>query len=320
MARLADAGRLARRSASRGTAAGQGGSRDLGRPEVGQGWLGWIFVAPIVVLIVVLVGYPLILSFEMSMQNVGIYPGETTAWVGLGNYSDLATGGDTMSAAVHTAGYWIIAVTVEIGIGLAAALALRHPFRGRGAALALLVLPWALPPVVAGLLWRRVFDPTSGWLNGVLYQLHIIDHYQIWFTQPSSTVPLIALVQAWGLVPLIALILLGGLQGIPSELYEAAQIDGASSYKSFRYITLPLLQPSLAAALAIGTVVSFGIFDVIYVLVGADRDARSVMMQVYLTTFSNLDFGHGAALAVLISIVSLFMSGVYMLFLRRTTP
>ena len=134
----------------------------------------------------------------------------------------------------------------------------------------------------------------------------------------DSTVPLIALVQAWGLVPLIALILLGGLQGIPSELYEAAQIDGASSYKSFRYITLPLLQPSIAAALAIGTVVSFGIFDAIYVLVGADRDARSVMMQVYLTTFSNLDFGHGAALAVLISIVSLFMWGAYMLFLRKT--
>jgi multiple sugar transport system permease protein len=315
--RLADADGLVRRSPLPETTEGRSGPGGLGRPEVGQGWLGWIFVVPIVVLIVVLVGYPLILSFEMSMQHVGIYPGETSDWVGLGNYADLFSGSDTMSAAVHTAGYWIIAVTVELCIGLSAALALRNPFRGRGVILALLVLPWALPPVVAGLLWRRVFDPTSGWLDGVLYQLHIIDHYQIWFTQPTSTIPLIALVSAWGLVPLIALILLGGLQGIPSELYEAAQLDGASSSKSFRYITLPLLQPSIAAALAIGTVVSFGIFDVIYVLVGADRDARSVMMQVYLTTFSNLDFGHGAALAVLISIVSLFLSGAYLVFFRR---
>jgi multiple sugar transport system permease protein len=287
---------------------------------MGQGWLGWLFVLPICVLIVALVGYPLILSFEMSAQKVAIYAGDQSSWVGLGNYADVISSSDTISAAIHTVGYWLIAVSVEIGIGLMAALALRHPFRSRGVFLALLVLPWALPPVVAGLLWRRVFDPTNGWLDGVLYQLHLIDHYQVWFTQPTTTVPLIALVHAWGLVPLVALILLGGLQGIPSELYEAAQIDGASSYKAFRYITLPLLQPSIAAALAIGTVVSFGIFDVIYVLVGADRDARSVMMQVYLTTFANLDFGHGVALAVLISAVSLSISGIYMLFLRRPAP
>ena len=117
-----------------GTAAGQGGRRNMGRPEVGQGRLGWIFVAPIVVLIVVLVGYPLILVRDEHAER-GDLPRRDDPWVGLGNYADLATGGDTMSAAVHTAGYWIIAVTVEIGIGLAAALALRHPFRGRS-------LPW----------------------------------------------------------------------------------------------------------------------------------------------------------------------------------
>ena len=288
--------------------------------EVGQGFLGWMFVAPICLVILVLVGYPLILSLQMSMQNVGIYAGDASHWVGLDNYAQLLSSDETTSAAIHTAGYWVIAVTVELVIGMVAALALRHPFRGRGVMLALLVLPWALPPVVSGLLWSRIFDPTSGWLNGVLYQLHLIDRYQVWFTQSSSTIPLIAVAQAWGLVPLVTLILLGGLQGIPSELYEAAQLDGASSYKAFRFITLPLLQPTVAAALAIGTVVSFGIFDVIYVLVGADRDARSVMMQVYLTTFRNLDFGHGAALAVLLSVVSLFMSTVYMLAFRRPSP
>jgi multiple sugar transport system permease protein len=301
------------------TGATSGRGRAPTRRELGQGALGWLFVAPIVVVIVVLVGYPLLLALQMSAQEVGIYPGEQTRWVGLDNYLGLLQADSTLSAAIHTVGYWLIAVSVELGIGMAAALALRHPFRLRGVILALVVLPWALPPVVSGLLWTRIFDPTSGWLNGVLYQLGLIDHYRIWFAEPGMTIVLVALVHAWGLIPLITLILLGGLQGIPSELYEAAHIDGASSVNAFRFITVPLLRPSIVAALAIGTVVAFGIFDVVYVLVGTDRDARSVMMQIYLTTFGNLDFGKGAALAVMLSFVSITISGAYIVGLRRRT-
>jgi multiple sugar transport system permease protein len=299
------------------TAAASRRGRAPARRELSQGALGWLFVAPIVVVIVVLVGYPLLLSLQMSVQDVAVYPGEQTHGVGLGNYLSLLRADSTLSAAIHTLGYWLIAVSVELGIGMAAALALWHPFRGRGIVLALLVLPWALPPVVSGLLWTRILDPTSGWLNGLLYQLGLINHYQIWFSNPAATIAFVALVHAWGLIPLITLILLGGLQGIPSELYEAAHIDGASSAKAFRFITVPLLRGSIVAALAIGTVVAFGIFDVVYVLVGTDRDARSVMMQIYLTTFGNLDFGHGAALAVMLSLVSILVSVAYIVGLRR---
>ena len=219
------------------TGATSGRGRAPARAELSQGVLGWLFVAPIVVVIVVLVGYPLLVALQMSAQDVAIYPGEQTKWVGLDNYRSLLSADSTLSAAIHTLGYWLIAVSVELGIGMAAALALWHPFRGRGVVLALLVLPWALPPVVSGLLWTRIFDPTSGWLNGVLYQLGVIDHYRIWFSDPGSTIGLVALVHAWGLVPLVTLILLGGLQGIPSELFEAAHIDGASRVSAFRYIT-----------------------------------------------------------------------------------
>ena len=298
-----------------------GATSDRGRAparrELSQGTLGWLFIAPIVVVIVVLVAYPLLLALQMSAQDIGIYAGEKTRWVGLDNYVGLLRADSTISAAIHTVGYWLVAVSVELTIGMAAALALRHPFRGRGIILALLVLPWALPPVVSGLLWTRIFDPTSGWLNGLLYQLGLIDHYQIWFTGPTTTVPLVGIVHAWGVIPLVTLILLGGLQGIPSELYEAAQIDGASSVNAFRYITVPLLRPSIVAALAIGTVVALGIFDVIFVLLGTARDARSVMMQIYLTTFSNLEFGKGAALAVMLSLVSIVISCAYVVGVRR---
>ena len=204
------------------------GCRELPRGETSEARLGWLFVSPILVLIVLLVGYPLVLGLQMSAQHVGIYPGEETRFVGLDNYVQLLAAPETAGAALHTVGYWLVAVGVEVCLGLAAALALRRPFRGRGLVLALLVLPWALPPVVSGLLWTRIFDPSSGWLNGVLYSLGLIDKYQLWFTRPGVTVPLIALVHAWSLLPLVTLILLGGLQGIPWALYEAAQLDGAS--------------------------------------------------------------------------------------------
>lgn len=290
-----------------------------GRGEVREGALGWLFVSPICIFIVVLVGYPLVLGLQTSVQTVGLYPGAPTEYVGMDNFRDVVTDSQAISAALHTLAYWMIAVTVELTIGTCAALALRHPFPGRGAILAILVLPWALPPVVAALLWTRVFDPSSGWLNGLLHELHLIDSYQVWFDHPSSTLPLIALVHAWGLVPLVTLILLGGLQGIPTQLYEAANMDGASALQAFRQITLPLLQPSIAAALTIGTIVSFSIFDVIYVLTGTDLDSRSVMLQIYLTTFANLDFGHGVALAIMLGMASLFMSSVYLVAFRRQT-
>ena len=113
------------------------------------------------------------------------------------------------------------------------------------------------------------------------------------------------------------LLFLAALQGIDDSVNEAAALDGATEWRKFRYITVPLLRPSIVAALAIGTVVALGIFDVIFVLLGTARDARSVMMQIYLTTFSNLEFGKGAALAVMLSLVSIVISCAYVVGVRR---
>jgi multiple sugar transport system permease protein len=290
--------------------------RGLGRE---MAWLGWVLVAPVVVLMVVFVVYPLVLGLNMSTRSIDFTLGTTQRFVGFKNYAEVLTSPDTKSAVFHTAGYWIISVTVEIMIGLAAALALNRPFRGRGVVLALLILPWALPGVVSGLLWSRILDPSTGLLNSLLFQLHVIHSYKLWFTSPLWSVTLISFVQAWTVAPLTTLILLGGLQGIPSDLYEGAAVDGASGVQRFRFVTLPLLQPSIAVAVTVGSVVAFGIFDVIFVLNGTALESRSLMMQVYLTTFENLNFGQGVALAFVITALTGLVVGLYLAAFRRRT-
>jgi multiple sugar transport system permease protein len=281
-------------------------------------WLGWALTAPVAVLMVVFVVYPIVLGLNMSAHSID-FTGAAGAqrFVAFHNYASVLTSPDTKAAVVHTAGYWIASVTVELAIGLAAALALNRPFRGRGIVLALLILPWALPGVVSGLLWTRILDPSTGLLNSLLYQLHIIHAYRLWFSSPLWSVVLISFVQAWTVAPLTTLILLGGLQGIPPDLYEGAAVDGASSVARFRYITLPLLRPSIAVAATVGAIVAFGIFDVIFVLNGTALESRSLMMQVYLTTFENLNFGQGVALAFVITALTSVVVGFYLLAFRR---
>ncbi|HET6848166.1 MAG TPA: sugar ABC transporter permease, partial [Gaiellales bacterium] len=192
-------------------------------------------------------------------------------------------------------------------------------FRGRGFVLAVLILPWALPSVVSGVLWRRVFDPDNGMLNSVLIQLHIISHPQVWLASGRGAIFYITLVHVWGVLPLISLIFLAGLQSIPDEVYSASAVDGATPWRQFRHVTLPLLRPSIAIALTVGTLLAISIFDEIYVLNGTALNTRSILIQVYNTTFVEADFAHGTALAFLLALVTAVFGGLYALALRRAT-
>jgi multiple sugar transport system permease protein len=141
----------------------------------------------------------------------------------------------------------------------------------------------------------------------------------VWLASGFGAVVFITIVHVWGVVPLISLIFLAGLQSIPDEVYSASAVDGATPLRQFRYITLPLLRPSLAIALTVGTLWGISIFDEIYVLNGTALNTRSILMQVYNTTFVNADFAHGTALAFLLAGVSALLGTVYFLSLRSRT-
>jgi multiple sugar transport system permease protein len=281
--------------------------------------LGWLFVVPAVAVVGALILYPLVTGFKQSIRSGGFLFGEKPGYVGLRNYRDVIHDPTSQSAMRHTVEYVLVAVSLEILLGIAVAVTLHRVFRGRGFVLAVLILPWALPSVVSGVLWRRVFDPDNGMLNSVLLQLHVISQPHVWLASGRGAIIYITLVHVWGVLPLISLIFLAGLQSIPEEVYSASAVDGAGPWRQFRYVTLPLLRPSVAIALTVGTLLAISIFDEIYVLNGTALNTRSILIQVYNTTFVTADFAHGTALAFLLAAVTAAFGAIYALALRRAT-
>ena len=281
--------------------------------------LGWVLVAPAIAAVAALVIYPLIKGFQQSISSGGILFGEKPGYVGLRNYRDVIHDPVSVDAMRHTAEYVVLAVSLELVLGIFVAVTLRTIFPGRGFVLAILILPWALPSVVSGVLWRRIFDPQTGLLNSVLLQLHVISQPHVWMASGRGAIVYITIVHVWGVLPLVSLIFLAGLQSIPDEVYSASSVDGAGPWRQFRYITLPLLRPSIAIALTVGTLLAISIFDEIYVLNGTALNTRSILIQVYNTTFVEADFAHGTALAFLLAAVTAVFGAVYALVLRRAT-
>ncbi len=272
--------------------------------------------SPLFLVIVALVFVPVLLGLRLSMEHYSYgVPGGS---VGLKNYADVLRDPQTLTAAVHTAGYMTVAIVIELVLGVSFALALNQPFRGRSLVMAALVLPWALPSVVSSILWLRVFNPDNGLLNIVLLKTHVLSEPKVWFASRGWAIAFIALVHAWGVVPLITLIVLAGLQGIPDQIYAAAAVDGANGWQQFRYLTAPLLRPAIAVALTTGTVIAIAIFDEIYVLTGYQLNTYSLMMQAYQTTFTKLQFGKGAAFAYLVTLATGLFAIGYVRSLRRS--
>ena len=142
--------------------------------------LGWLFVVPSLVAVAALILYPMVHGFRQSIQSGGFLFGEKPGYVGLRNYRDVLHDPTSRQAMAHTVWYVLLAVSLELVLGILVAVTLHRVFRGRGFVLAVLILPWALPSVVSGVLWQRVFDPDNGLLNSVLLQLHVISQPHVW--------------------------------------------------------------------------------------------------------------------------------------------
>lgn len=280
--------------------------------------LGLMLTLPVALIMGGLVFLPLLSTLFDSLFRVEpMKPG--TPFVGLKNYATLMGDGTVTTAWANTAIYVLLAVAIETIGGLGMALLLNAITVGRRWLLAIMVLPWCLPPVVNAIIWLWIYNPSYGPLNGILMALGVIDTPQVWFNDRETGLFLVSLVHAWRMMPLTAIILFAALQSIPGELYEAARLDGAGPLHRLRKITLPLIAPGLTIALSQSTVFAVNLFDEAWVLNGASMDTRSVIIQVYVTAFQNLKFSLGMALSVLAMIVSLAVSAIYVLRVYRET-
>lgn len=296
-------------------AGGQGKRRAAGN---GDAALGLLLVAPIVVTMVALVFFPLAQTVWDSLHRINpMQPG--SPFIGLANYVNMLSDAELGTAWINTFIYVAIAVTAETVFGVLVAALLNHVVIGRKWLLAAVVLPWALPGVVNAVIWMWIYQPGAGLLNGILTAFGLPFDNHVWFNDRASAIVAVSVVHIWRMMPLTVVIVLAAMQSIPSHLYEAAHIDGATRTQMFFRITLPLIRGAVAVALTNSTVAAFNLFDEAWVLAGASLDTRPMLVQIYLETFQNLHFSYGMALSLVVTAVALLVSLVYVIRIHNDT-
>jgi ABC-type sugar transport system permease subunit len=281
--------------------------------------LGYALVAPVVIVLLAITAYPLFYNVWNSFHYADFFNPVTYAtFAGLRNYADLFSAHQFVPSLVRTLGFTVVSVAVETAIGLGIALALNKSFRGRGFVRAAVFIPWAVPTVVSAELWKTMFDPQSGFVNYILAHLHLPLATTTWLDGTWTAWAAILVADAWRNTPFMAIVLLAGLQVIPRDIYEAAKIDGASAWQTFRRLTLPLLMPALMVALIFRTLSSFLIFDVVYIMTGGGPGTSTTVLSVlnYQAFLDDFNYGYGGAIAVAMVIMALIIAGAYTRILR----
>jgi arabinogalactan oligomer / maltooligosaccharide transport system permease protein len=305
-----------------------------------------MLVGPAAVGLLLLVVYPLIWEFNLSLTNMSLRrfgdkaeytwiacqsvdPATIKSWLAdclLRNYVDVFRApvlkqANFLPVFLRTVLWTFLNVAFHLGGGMALALLLNRPMRGRGLYRALLILPWAIPQVIAVLAWRGEFHFEYGYFNIILNRIGL-DPIQ-WKTDPVWNFVSMVMTNVWLGVPFMMVILLGGMQSISTEYYEAAEMDGANSLDQFRHITLPLLRPVMTPAIILGTIWTFNLFNVPFLINQNELETSDILVTaLFRAAFQYNRYGFSAAFAFVVFIVLLVYSVLYVRFtggLREVT-
>jgi trehalose/maltose transport system permease protein len=265
--------------------------------------LAWLLLLPALAVVALVALYPLGKTIYQSFTDQEFLALEPTKWVGLQNYRDLIHDTFFRDSIWITIKFTLITVTIEFALGLAIALTVNSKFKGRGLMRAIMLVPWAIPTVVAAQMWKWMLDDTFGVVNDLGVRLHILSHSHAWISDPSTSLAAVCAVDIWKTAPFVALLLLAGLQVIPNDLYEAAEVDGASVLQQFWRITLPLLKPAILVTLIFRTLDALRVFDVFYVFFGNRPDTQTMAIYAQSTIVGDGHVGYGAAVSVAIFLI-----------------
>jgi trehalose/maltose transport system permease protein len=281
--------------------------------------IGWVLLVPALAVVAFVAIYPLGKTVYQSFTNQEFLPGlEPTKWVGLDNYRTLWHDAVFRHSVWVTVKFTLITVSFEFVLGLIIALVVNSHFRGRGLMRAIMLVPWAIPTVVAAKIWQWMLDDVFGVVNDLLMKLHIISHPHAWISDPATSLASVCAVDIWKTTPFVALLLLAGLQVIPRDLYEAADVDGASPLQQFWRITLPLLKPAILVTLIFRTLDALRVFDVFYVFFGGRQDTQTMAIYAQSTIVGDGHVGFGAAISVAIFLIISVFVVIYVTFMRVT--
>ncbi len=287
--------------------------------QISDSTFAYLLNLPSVLIILALVAYPIVYSFLISLKKYNLKRPHRIRFVGVQNYLDILQDPLFWHSLQVTVYFVFVSVTLILLLGLALALLMNERFRGRWLLRSLVLIPWAIPPVINGLMWRWIYNGRVGVLNGLLYSLGIIDEYVGWLSQPFLALNFTAFAHVWNNTPFAAIILLSALQAIPEEQYRAAMVDGAGICKRFWHITIPWLLHPILIIMIYQTMTAFRVFDIIYTITGGGpgRATYVIAWQTYTVAFGDYDFGHGNAYSYIITIITMTLAILYIRLLYR---
>lgn len=272
----------------------------------------YLLLAPMILIMGALVFYPVAATFSYSLKKWKLtQPGDIRV-IGFKNYVDILTSDSFWYSLQNTLVILAVVVALTTAVGFLVSSFLNIQVRLSGVLLALAVLPWALPPFVNGILWKFVFYSGYGFLNKLLVGLGLFDQPVEFLTSRWSLLLVVSVVVVWRSVPFMALVCLAGRQSIPVDFYEAARIDGGGGFQIFRRITLPLMLPFVGVGVTSASVTAINVFDEIVALSGYSDLGKNILMESYLTTFTFLDFGKGAAVTYIVLFFALILGIFYL--------
>lgn len=273
----------------------------------------YAFLLPALVVTAAVILFPVLQTAWMSLHDFVLFRPRDMPFIGLGNFERMWNDEVFWISLGHSFLWIALVVGFQFLLGLGAALLLNQSFWWRGLARSLVVVPWALPSVIIGLMWTWMYDFNVGVINDGLIRLGLISEPVAWLARPDTAFYAVIVALIWQGFPFFAVVVLAGLQTIPAELYEAAEIDGASRFQKLVYVTLPSISEVIATALLLRTIWVANSLDVILVMTGGGPGyaTHTLPLYAFLKAYSGMEFGYGAALALVLTALLLVVVFVY---------
>lgn len=291
----------------------------LGEISETRYWV-YLLLLPSLLLLFLVVAYPTIYGFFISVREMRLTRPGLNGWVGMKHYAAMMSDRVFWISLKNTAIWVVAAVTIEMALGFVAALALNRNLPGTKISGILILLPYFLPNVVAGHMWALLLDPRLGVINDILVRLGILSTYKAWFADPNTALAATILVEAWHGFPFFALLFLAGLKGIPEDLYKAAAVDGAGAFTKFRLITVPMLKTVITAAVILRVISLVNSPDLLLVLTGGGPGNSTQVLSLYAfqTAYRDFNFGYAGALSVVMFFILMVFATIYIRLARIT--
>lgn len=267
--------------------------------------LGWMLCAPAVTVMLVVTAYPIAYAVWLSLQRYDLRFPDDREFIGLANYASVLSASQWWDSVLSTVIITVFSVIIELVLGFTLAWVMHRAIFESGLVRASTLIPYGIITVVAALAWKFAFDPTTGFVNGLL------GTDTAWFGARWSSFFVIILTEIWKTTPFMALLLLAGLTLVPNDLLQAARVDGASAFQRFTRVTLPLMKPAILVALLFRTLDAFRVFDSVYVQTRGAEGTETVSITGYKTLITRLNLGLGSAVSVLVFIAVLFIAALF---------